>query len=94
MGAGGGRAEEEFSADLVVAHPLTYERQDLTFPFGKGRKPMFGGLTGCLLCGELGDEASRDARREQRFSGGDHADAVQEFGRASEGRTLRFLSVG
>jgi phenylalanyl-tRNA synthetase alpha chain len=82
VGAGGGWAEEQCGADLVIAHALTDERQDLTLSFGEDGEPVSGGLVGCASCGELGDEAARDARREQRLSVGDHANAVQELGRA------------
>src|SRR5262245_7408950 len=68
MGAGGGRAEEQLGADLVVAEPLPDQDQYLTLPLGQYRQPLLGDLTRNSVRRELSDESPGDPRREQRVS--------------------------
>ena len=52
VGAGGGRAEEEFGADLVVAQALCDQGQDRTFAFGQYGESVLPVLGGRALGGD------------------------------------------
>src|SRR5581483_5604695 len=66
-----GRADEELGRDLLVRETLRDERDDLAFPLGESLHLRRRQLGPGRATRELPDEPSGDARREQRFAGGD-----------------------
>jgi hypothetical protein len=73
---GGERADDEPAGDLRVAQAAGHEHEHVAFAVGEPGDLRYG-CVGVASCRELGDETTRDTRREERVPAIDDLDGMQ-----------------